>query len=61
VPVQLCQLCPSAAPATDKVYADDPGLYVTRHCKIESGRLVLLEDYESDPQMFASAPVRLAG
>ncbi len=29
----------------DQAYADDPGLYITRHWKIESGRLVLVEDY----------------
>ena len=29
----------------DQAYADDPGLYLTRHWKIESGRLVLVEDY----------------
>jgi len=29
----------------DQAYADDPGLYITRHWKIESGWLVLVEDY----------------
>jgi len=29
----------------DQAYADDPELYITRHWKIESGRLVLVEDY----------------
>ena len=29
----------------DQAYADDPKLHITRHWKIESGRLVLVEDY----------------
>jgi hypothetical protein len=29
----------------DQAYADDPGLYITRHWKIEMDRLVLDEDY----------------
>jgi len=29
----------------EQAYAETPGIYITRHWKIESGRLVMLEDY----------------
>ena len=29
----------------EQAYAETPGIYITRHWKIESGRLVMVEDY----------------
>lgn len=30
---------------SEQAYADRPGIYITRHWKIDSGKLVLLQDY----------------
>jgi hypothetical protein len=29
----------------EQAYAETPGIYITRHWKIEGGRLVMVEDY----------------